>query len=73
MRESVLGKRIAKVLDTRRMTQTDLAKQVGVTEATITRYVHGSRFPSSKILTRIAATLNVSADYLIRLEGKKET
>ena len=73
MRESVLRKRIAKVLDTRRMTQTDLTKQVWVTEATITRYVHGSRFPSSKILARIAATLNVSADYLIGLEGKEKT
>lgn len=57
------GQLIANLLDEKDITQRDLAKLVGVTEVTISRYINGSRQPKSDILFRIAKALNVPADY----------
>ena len=45
------------------MTQRDLETEIGVTEATISRYVNGEREPNDELLARIAESLEVTVGY----------
>lgn len=49
--------------------QKDLADMTGITEATISRYINGTREPKGSLLRLIADKLNVSVDYLMGMEG----
>jgi len=53
----------------------ELAVMSGVSAATISRYLSGLRCPTVENLSRIAAALNASSDYLLGLndvpDGKK--
>ena len=45
------------------MTQRDLAKEIGVTEATVSRYINGERLPNDELLAKLAKSLEVSVGY----------
>ena len=63
------GLRIA--LSTKQMRQKDLAKMLGTSEATVSRYLNGERTPSTITLMRICSTLGLSFEYFNNiLEGK---
>ena len=47
------------------LSQKELARKVGVTEAAMSYYVRGDRTPRSDVLTRIAKALNTTTDYLL--------
>lgn len=64
-----LGGRIIELLDKRRMSQKQLADLIGVTEATISRYVSGDRMPKSQILSNMATALKTTSDYLLGNES----
>jgi methanogenic corrinoid protein MtbC1/DNA-binding XRE family transcriptional regulator len=49
----------------RGLRQSDLAKSLGLTQATIANYEQGSRFPDEAVLNRLADQLGVSADALL--------
>ena len=53
-----------------RLSQTDLAKAVHVSQATVTAWETGKAEPSSSALNTLASYFNVSADYLL---GRKES
>ncbi len=53
------------------MTQLDLAKQIGTSNVTISRYLSGDRIPRLDVIARIASTFDVSIDYLLGLSDKK--
>jgi transcriptional regulator with XRE-family HTH domain len=61
----LIGKRILQLLESKNMSQRDLAEKTGVQEATISRYVNGHRNPQSEILSKIAQALNTTSDYLL--------
>ena len=46
-------------------TQRELAKQVGTTGASISRYIKGDRVPKGPILANIAKALHTTTDYLL--------
>lgn len=54
------------------MTQAQLAQKLGVTKSVISAYETGLRLPSYDILIHIAKFFNVSTDYLLGLENKRE-
>ena len=54
------------------MTQAQLAQKLGLTKSVISAYKTGLRLPSSDILIHIAKIFNVSTDYLLGLENKRE-
>lgn len=60
-----IGKRISDLLETKNMTQRELANLINVTEVTIGRYVNGTREPKGSILSDIARVLEVTTDYLL--------
>ncbi|TVQ88957.1 MAG: XRE family transcriptional regulator [Deltaproteobacteria bacterium] len=59
----VLGKVIARLREDQRLTQTELAHQVGVPQSRISRIEAGT-IPDALTLQRIASTLKVSTDQL---------
>lgn len=54
------------------MTQANLAQKLGLTKSVISAYETGLRLPSYDILIHIARIFNVSTDYLLGLENKRE-
>lgn len=48
------------------LTQTRLAKRLGVTQSHVCRWINGS-WPTAQHLAGLALALNVSADYLLGL------
>lgn len=63
---SAMGARIRELRRARKWSQSDLARQIGVTKASVGQYESGDRSPSYEVLLRIADTFSVTADYLLR-------
>lgn len=60
-----IGVRIFELLKKNGIKQKELAKFIGLTEVTISRYVNGSRVPNGRNITKIASTLHTTTDYLL--------
>ena len=60
-----LGRRIADLLHSKGILQKELAERVGLTEATMSRYISGERDPKPEVLANISSVLCTSADYLL--------
>ena len=57
----------------RHMTQKQLAELSGITESSISRYLHNSKRPRIDIIVNIAKALNVETEYLLDEEEKCES
>lgn len=55
-----------------KMTQAQLAQKLGVTKSIISAYETGIRLPSYDILIHIAKIFNVTTDFLLGVERKKD-
>ena len=55
-----------------KFTQAELAKKLGLTKSVISAYENGLRLLSYDVLIHIAKIFNVSTDYLLGLEHKRE-
>lgn len=61
----LLGKKIKELRTKYKLTQTELAKHVGVTKSTIAAYENDSRLPSYDVLIKMANVFKVSIDSLL--------
>lgn len=61
------------LLDKKNISQRDFAKKIGVSETTISRYIHNIQFPRSDVITKMSNILEVSTDYLLGNEKDKLT
>ena len=57
--------RLMELIKARNISQKVLAMKAEVTEAAISHYLKGDRFPRAKVLARIAEALNSTSDYLM--------
>lgn len=57
--------RLRQMLKERGMTQKDLAAEAGITEAAVSHYLKGDRWPRASVLSRMADILGTSSDYLM--------
>lgn len=57
--------RIAELLAQQKITQKELARRSGITEAAISRYIKGDRAPRGVNLMKIADALGTTTDYLL--------
>ena len=62
---SIFSSRIKAAMEKKQITQKQLAIKANVTESAMSYYVNGERIPRSDILSRIAAALGVTTDYLL--------
>lgn len=67
-----IGIRISVLLKKNRIKQKEFAESIGLTEATISRYIRGSRVPNGKNITKIASALHTTTDYLLYGHNQKE-
>lgn len=61
----MIGRNIKRALERQGKTQRELAEEIGVTQATVSKYIHGYRVPKATILGKIADVLGVTTDQLI--------
>lgn len=59
------GDRLRALLRAKRVSQRELAARIGVTEAAVSRYVNGDRFPRADTAAAIADVLSVHTDELL--------
>lgn len=64
MKETI-GERIGEFISKKGVTQRELAKAVGISEVTLSRYIKNERKPTAETVVKIAAALDVSTDSLI--------
>jgi len=60
-----MGERIKELRKKNGMTQTDLAKELGVTKGTTSTWETGSRSPSFDVLDQLCGMFHASMDYLM--------
>ena len=61
----LLGKKLKDLRNKYRLTQTELASQIGVTKSTVAAYENDSRTPSYEVLIKLADVFKVSIDSLL--------
>ena len=64
-----LGMRISQLLKTRNVQQKELAEQIDITEASMSRYIAGTREPKPDVIANIATALHTTSDYLLGIEN----
>ncbi len=64
-----IGKKIEKLLESKNMTQRELANRIGTDETIISRIIKGDRTPKSDVLANIATALHTTSDYLLGIEN----
>lgn len=62
------GEKLRQLRKEQNLTQSELGTLIGVKDKVISFYETGDRVPSPKVLKKMAATLHVSADYLLGIE-----
>jgi len=67
----MFNKKLIKRLKQIGMTQRELAKEIGVTEAAVSRYIKGEREPSEDILLKIADAIEVAPEYFAEAGDQK--
>ncbi len=74
-RASLFRARLGEAMEDRRFTQSDLARAIGVDRSTISQLIKGmgARLPNAQVVGECAATLGVSADWLLGLTDRPET
>ena len=68
---AMIGDRIRELRSARRMSQTELAKAIHVSQQAITKWENGKSEPSSSAIDDIANYFNVSSDYLLERTSEK--
>jgi transcriptional regulator with XRE-family HTH domain len=61
----LFGERLTAIRKSRKVSQEDLAKMIGVHAPVIGRYERGEVKPSIEVATKIANAMSVSLDYLV--------
>lgn len=67
-----MGERIALLLEEEGMMQKELAELIGISDATLSRYIAGSREPKPEVLANIATALHTTSDDLLGIEDKMD-
>ena len=64
----MICEKIKNLRELNRMTQTDLAKKLGITRSSVNAWEMGISFPSTQYLVELAQLFKVPTDYLLGLE-----
>lgn len=70
-RNNVFGERLHEALESKGITQRDLAKRVGLSEVSVSRYVRGDRRPDTDMLREISLVTGIATDWLLGIDDMK--
>lgn len=68
----MIGERIKELRKSKKMSQSELGKFIGVSQTTVTAWENGRAEPSSSYVTKLATFFNVSTDYLLGRDPKED-
>jgi len=66
--EILFGKRLRDLRQEKGLRQSDVARHLEVSSATVTRWENGKQQPDYLVLAKLAKFFGVTADYLLGLE-----
>ena len=72
MFHEVFATRLRDEIAKQHISQSSLARKVGIDRSSVTHYLHGDVQPSQLILFRIAEALDVDADYLMGYSNERK-
>lgn len=61
-----LAERLCMAMKNKGMKQKDVAEALGVTQATINRYINNERSPRADVIVRLSDLLGVTTDWLLK-------
>lgn len=64
--------RLIVLMEEMNMTQIKLAKKIGTSNVTISRYLSGDRIPRLDVVMKIASVFHVSLDYLLGISNDRD-
>lgn len=67
------GKRIARLRASKKLTQEQLAKKVGITRTALAKYENNTREPDFETMSKFADFFGVSIDYLVLGENPEKS
>ena len=65
----MVADRIKFLRESNNMTQSDLARQLGITRSSVNAWEQGISVPSTQYVVELARLFNVSADYLLGVDA----
>lgn len=68
----MIGERIKELRKSKKMSQSELGKFIGVSQTTVTAWENGRAEPSSSYVAKLATFFNVSTDYLLGRDTKED-
>ena len=60
--------RLREAIEDSHMTQTEIAKQLGISQSTVSKYMRLNKFPSIDTFANLCQILDVSADEILGLK-----
>lgn len=63
--DNTFSVRTKELMKSKRVTQTELAEAIQITQATLSRNLSGVHRPKAEVVEKIASFFNVSSDYLL--------
>lgn len=70
---NMFGDRLKYILDTKEITQKELASKLNIAPTTLNGYITNKRQPNLELVKEIAEILNVSTDYLLDYNNNNTT
>ena len=67
------AKKVLYLMRQKNINQKQLAKKAGLTESTVSRYLHSKRTPDMKTFMKVCLALDVDVNYFLDEEDKNET
>ena len=67
-RLSEIQRRLREEIKNCGLTQKEIAKAIGVSPQTVSRYMHGDIFPALDTLARLCRLLDISSDYILGIK-----
>lgn len=66
----MINKKICELIKKEGISQRELAKQIGINESALSRYLNGSRTPRIDIISKLAKHFNISVEELLDEDQK---
>ena len=68
----IFVKNLVRIMRRENMSQRELARKANLSEATVSRYVKGTRFPNSKAMIELSKALNCRIENLTQEQTESE-
>lgn len=61
----IFGKNLARILEESGMSQSELARELMITQSAVSNYINGKRIPTPKVIVNLSYVFDISIENLI--------